>query len=424
MPRNNDSGRKSGGAAVAEMPAMPRSAGHTPAKAPTSHRTSRALAPRFGIGETNLAIRREFIRLNEDDRQVLMRLESWADREAAEIAPEFYDWQFSFGPTRTFFEEFARSRNLTLDALRDRLESTQAGYIRSIFAGARTNWGLAHFKERLYAGWLHDQINLPFKWYIGSYIELQRLHRIHLRRHIKDARVVSRAEEGIWKVLNYDIQAIGDSFQLNTLESMGLSVDGIAQAAGADKTEGLLQVKDAIHILIEQCTALAEGRLNDPVLERSEPCAGRFGEAFAAIRENFRGSMVRISQSAAALSASAEELTAVSQQMSANAEETAVQANVVANASDDVSKRVAVVATSAEEMQVSIRDIWRPAWRVTRSAPPSRPTPPCSVWASPARASARSSRSSPPSPSRQTCWPSTPPSRRRARAKLEKASRW
>ena len=134
------------------------------------------------------------------------------------------------------------------------------------------------------------------------------------------------------------MQAIGDSFLLNTLESLGLSVEAIEQTAGGDKTESICQVKDAIRILIEQCTALAEGRLNDAVFDTDRAhVRARFGEAFARIRENFRDSMLRISQSASALSASAEELTAVSQQMAGNAEETAVQANVVANASDDVS---------------------------------------------------------------------------------------
>ena len=70
-------------------------------------RVDRALAQRFGIGETNLARRREFVRLAEDDRQLLMRLQSWAADAAPDIAREFYDWQFEFSPTRAFFEDFA-----------------------------------------------------------------------------------------------------------------------------------------------------------------------------------------------------------------------------------------------------------------------------------------------------------------------------
>jgi methyl-accepting chemotaxis protein len=319
------------------------------------------LAASFGIAEASLARRREFIRLGEQDRQVMGKLQGWAAQAAPAIAHEFYDWQFSFGPTLAFFERVASVRNIPLAALRDRLESSQSSYILGLFMGADHNWGVAYFEDRLAIGSVHDTINLPFKWYIGSYIELQILLRRLLRRDFRDARLVASAEEAIWKVLNYDMQAIGDSFLLNTLESMGLNVAAIAEAPGSDKTEGLQQVKGAIHILIEQCTALAEGRLSDEIFEKSAPCAGKFGDAFARIRENFRDSMLRISQSAAALSSSAEELTAVSQQMSGNAEETAVQSKVVANASDDVSKRVGVVAASAEEMQASIREISKAA---------------------------------------------------------------
>jgi methyl-accepting chemotaxis protein len=349
----------------------PRSASYAvPETAPVVRRTpvgssaprsGRALAPRFGIDEANLAMRREFVRLDEEARELLAGLAPWAAGVAADIAREFYDWQFAFGPTRDFFEAFARARNIPLGALRQQLERSQAEYIAGVFSGAEQNWGIAYFEHRLNVGWVHDRINLPFKWYIGSYAEMQRLTRIYLRRHIKNAASVARVEEAVFRVFNYDMQAIGDSFLLNTLESMGLSVEAIEQSRGEDKTENLRQVKDAIQILTEQCMALAEGRLNDPVFDRAAPCSGTFGDAFARIRENFRDSMLRISQSASALAASAEELTAVSQQMAGNAEETAVQASVVANASDDVSKRVGVVAASSEEMQASIREIAKAA---------------------------------------------------------------
>ena len=52
------------------------------------------------------------------------------------------------------------------------------------------NWGVVYFEDRLIVGWVHDRINLPFKWYIGSYVEMQRLVRIYLRREFKNAAFV------------------------------------------------------------------------------------------------------------------------------------------------------------------------------------------------------------------------------------------
>jgi methyl-accepting chemotaxis protein len=353
--------RKPNKSAVLEAPVMhPHAAPKAHPGTPPSQRAGKSLAPRFGIDESNLAVRREFVRLGEAERKLLADLEPWAARVAADIAREFYDWQFAFAPTLAFFTDFAAGRRVPLEAVRRQLETSQAGYLYRIFSGAQQGWGVAYFEDRLNVGWLHDQINLPFKWYIGSYAEMQRLVRIYLHRELKGP-VAAKAEEAIAKVFNYDMQAIGDSFLLNTLESMGLNVEAIEQQRGADKTENLRQVKEAIHVLTDRCTALAEGRLNDAVFDIKAPCTGRFGDAFDRIRENFRESMQSISQSASALSASAEELTAVSQQMAGNAEETAVQANVVATASDDVSGRVSIVATSSEEMQASINEISKAA---------------------------------------------------------------
>ncbi|MGA2882937.1 MAG: methyl-accepting chemotaxis protein [Bryobacteraceae bacterium] len=76
----------------------------------------------------------------------------------------------------------------------------------------------------------------------------------------------------------------------------------------------------------------------------------------------------QIEQNATALSSSAEELTAISQQMAGNAEETATQANVVSAASEEVSKNVSVVATGSEEMQASIREISKSANEAARVA--------------------------------------------------------
>lgn len=78
--------------------------------------------------------------------------------------------------------------------------------------------------------------------------------------------------------------------------------------------------------------------------------------------------MKATSQTANALAASAEELTAVSQQMTGNAEETAAQANVVSAASEQVSKNVATVASGAEQMQASIREIAKNANESARVA--------------------------------------------------------
>lgn len=274
--------RKNSSVAIVDPPPAPVKARRAPrAKARESSppaqpfapyaetRKGRGLAERFGIGEANLARRREFVRLGEEDRRVLLCLASWAVSIAPKVAAEFYDWQFTFGPTLSFFQNFADQRKMSLGALRQHLESAQTAYIATVFSGAAESWGVAYFEERLNVGRVHDIINLPFKWYIGSYVELEFLLRRHLRRDFKDSRLVAAAELALSMVFNYDMQAVGDSFLVNTLESMGLDMNAIEATGGGDKTESLTQVKDAIRVLGERA-----GRLGRAAHGR-EPADGR-----------------------------------------------------------------------------------------------------------------------------------------------------
>lgn len=76
----------------------------------------------------------------------------WAERVADRIAQRFYDFQFSFEPTRRFFERSAQSRGITLAELRRRLERNQAEYFREIFRAARDGYDLGYFGRRLRIG--------------------------------------------------------------------------------------------------------------------------------------------------------------------------------------------------------------------------------------------------------------------------------
>ena len=326
----------------------------------------RALTESFAIAEDNLATRRQFIRLGEEEQKFLVGLIPWAEKVAPEIAREFYDWQFDFAPTRAFFERIARTAGVTLDNLRVQLERTQAEYFRTIFTGAQKGWGVEYFENRLKVGSAHDRINLPFKWYMGSYSEYERLTRIYLRTSFNDARFIERAEEAIFRVFNYDVQAIADSFMLNTFESMGLSVDSIQHGPGADKTEHFDQIKQALATLLAQAEAVTEKRLDDVVLET--PVQGRLGEAFRAMVKNLREFVGLAGESSQALASASEEFTAVSQQMKSNAEQTSSQASVVSTAADQVTQNVHTVAAATEEMTASIKEIAKNASNAARIA--------------------------------------------------------
>jgi methyl-accepting chemotaxis protein len=210
------------------------------------------------MDDQNLAMRRQFIRLDEEDRLLLEELAPWAQEVAPDIAREFYDWQFEFGPTRQFFEAMAVSKGIPLAALRSHLEASQVGYITEVFAGAAIDWDIRYFEKRLHVGGVHDRINLPFKWYVGSYPEYQRVIGQYLRRDIRDEEKVEQIESAVSRVFNLDLQAIGDAFLMNTiermLESAGIHLDDVCSPG--DRTEQVGKIKQALNT---QLTGFIEG---------------------------------------------------------------------------------------------------------------------------------------------------------------------
>jgi methyl-accepting chemotaxis protein len=78
---------------------------------------------------------------------------------------------------------------------------------------------------------------------VGSYVEYQILIRKHLQEELGDPVELMDACESINKVLNFDMQAIGDAFLLSTLESIGLNISSIESDGVSDTTEHLTDAK-------------------------------------------------------------------------------------------------------------------------------------------------------------------------------------
>ena len=210
------------------------------------------LAELYRINETNLELRRQFMRLTKHDVAVLKKLDRWSAKTAAPIAKEFYDHQFAFGPARSFFTNYSNTSGHPLDQLRQGLEKAQAGYFRQIFEEAARGgqFGVDYFERRLKVGALHNTIDLPFKWYLGSYPMYFDLVRKHLkRRYPHRPRFRAKAERAILVVMNEDMQAIVEAFYFDTFQAMGVDLTRITVESQeldlSDKSgelKGLVQV--------------------------------------------------------------------------------------------------------------------------------------------------------------------------------------
>ena len=334
---------------------------------------------RLGIDERNLSVRRDFIGLGADEAGLLGPLIPWINENAPQIAKQFYDYQFSFGPTEQFFMEFARSSGRNITELRSSLEQAQTQYLKSIFEGANSGWDLAYLEMRLHVGAVHDRIDLPFKWYVGSYTCWHELLREALLAHYTNKIEPSpsprrRSEEtahalqqenaqllassqvdvvmrAVEKVFNLDIQAVGDAFLTATLESLGLSVESIQTGPGQDRTEGIGQIKQDIAVLIAQADTLASNVIDTEVLAHN--INGSIGESFSAVTtkvQTVAGSIADVSANFSSIAAAVEELAVSSREISGRSSEVATMSGQAVELATDASEAVRQLTESSDRI--------------------------------------------------------------------------
>jgi uncharacterized coiled-coil DUF342 family protein len=209
--------------------------------------------------------RLEYIGLDQVDFDVLKSLHSWAHSIAPEIAHEFYDRQFAFGPTAKFLLDHAKKMGVPKDEFRRILEKSQARYFTEIFDEAEKGlFGGEYFEKRLKVGQTHNRLNLPVKWYLGAYMSYFDIFTKHLRaKYSMTPWLVEKAERAVLAVFNLDMQAIVDGFVLDLLESASMRIDRIQPSPDADLTEHIGDIRKSFENEISEIVShLGNGNLN------------------------------------------------------------------------------------------------------------------------------------------------------------------
>jgi methyl-accepting chemotaxis protein len=212
----------------------------------------------YHVTPENLALRRGFIGLDEQVVAVLAAARPWAEEVADAIAAQLTDHAFAFPATAAFFGRYAAGQDLAVDDLRAGWQGAHAAHLRAVFAEASSAdpFGPAYFDGLLGVGALHNQIELPLKWYLGSYPALLDAVRDRLREQppadpaapparrallrrrragrAAAADFAARVERALTIVFNYDIQAITDAFYFDTFATMGVDLSAF-RAVGADR---------------------------------------------------------------------------------------------------------------------------------------------------------------------------------------------
>ncbi|HET6868044.1 MAG TPA: globin-coupled sensor protein [Solirubrobacteraceae bacterium] len=228
-----------------------------------------SLAALYHISSENLALRRQFIGLDADVLALLKKLQPWADEVADAVAEDLTDHQFTFSASVEFLRDYVAAKGIELQALRTGWAAAQAAHWKAIFAQPANAdpFGTDYFAGLLGVGALHNRINLPLKWYLGSYpayldaVRRQlrenaprldgeqppRAGRLRRREPVADQSLALAAERAIGIVFNYDLQAITDAFYFDTFAAVGLDLTAIrSRSARYDLSDRGAELKTTV----------------------------------------------------------------------------------------------------------------------------------------------------------------------------------
>ncbi len=340
-----------------------------------------SLAALYHITPENLALRRRFIGLDADVIALLDSLRPWADEVADDIAAELTEHAFAFPATAEFFDAYVAAKGISVGALRKGWHAAQAGHWRAIFAepGTAQPFGTEYFEGLLRVGALHNQIDLPLKWFLGTYpmyldavvhalrntppvIARSEANGPAWRRRREaapDPAVLADAERAIRIVFNFDQQAITDAFYFDTFATLGVNLSEIQSRSSkhdlSDRGPELkATVNESLHLFIDSSQSMHEvfSQVRDSVEQTSHAMNG-IAEASSEV--------ARGAEQQAAMLQRNRELSDETSEATARARELGELGAQAVGSTNDVMQRVRV---SGQEAQAGIEELARKSGQI------------------------------------------------------------
>jgi methyl-accepting chemotaxis protein len=221
----------------------------------------------YQIDERGLELRRSYMGVTPEELQLLGELRPWADQVADEIGARLAEHTFAFSASGQFLNEYAAGKGIAIGDLKRGWGAAQAGHLKAIFAEAgKGNFGVSYFEGLLAVGALHSKINLPLKWFLGTYpVFVDLVHEALLatppaaalkpasklpwaKGGEVDHAVIGRIERAISRIFNYDQQAIVEAFYYDTFACMGVNLSIVGEAGpGRDISDLFATVRNGVH---------------------------------------------------------------------------------------------------------------------------------------------------------------------------------
>ena len=238
---------------------------------------------------------------------------AWAERNADTIGKALAEHTFSSGASGSFLRAYADSKGMRFEDLKRGWGGAHAAHLKAIFGEAAkpNGFGVSYFEGLLGVGVLHSKINLPLKWFLGTYPVLLDIVHDALRADVPEpARVAKRswkgsaetadvevlhaAERALSRIFNYDSQAIVEAFYFDTFAAIGGDLRSIGEAGpGRDLSDLLGAVRGKL-----QGTLQTFGESTGEFQDMCATMQVRLGETGQAISE-LAASAARVADGAA-----------------------------------------------------------------------------------------------------------------------------
>lgn len=184
------------------------------------------------LDENEIASRRAFFLLTDEDLKRLATLRPLAEQITDAIVEEFYALLLGHPETRKFFADEATIR---------RVKRTQRDYFLGLFAG---RCDVAYVEDRLRVGAAHERIGLSPKWYLGAYRQYLELIRRRFDEQIKDSKEAQLAFFSVQRIVFFDVALAIDTYIAANLAALGRH-----QAAIRELSTPVIRVYDRVLLL-------------------------------------------------------------------------------------------------------------------------------------------------------------------------------
>ncbi|NMO14599.1 STAS domain-containing protein [Pyxidicoccus fallax] len=194
---------------------------------------SRDYMARLGFDARELASRRLFFQLGDDDLARLATLRPFAERHNDAIVDAFYNELLLQHPeSRLFFTD---------PAVLHRAMSAQKQYFLQLFSGV---CDLDYVEDRLRVGTTHQRIGVDPKWYLGAYAHYLRLIAARLFQEQGSTSDSDALFRSIQKRVFFDM-----SIAIETYIAVGVETIQRQEAAIRELSTPVIQIADQVLLL-------------------------------------------------------------------------------------------------------------------------------------------------------------------------------